>query len=308
MRVFITGATGVIGSRVVPLLVQAGNDVSAVSRSAHNRELLRRAGATPVEVDLFDVPSVRRAIAGRDAVINLATHIPSSTTKMMLRWAWRENDKIRRYGSTAIAAAARAEGVRRMIQESYATVYPDRGDAWIDESVPIAPTAYNRTILDAERAANQFTEAGGTGVVLRFANLYGPDALLAEMLGMMRRGWSPLPGDPNAYVSSVAQDDAATAVVAALGVPAGTYNVVDDEPLRRGEWVRSLADAAGIAMPKPLPAWITKLGGSTVRLLSRSERISNRKLREASGWAPKYRSARDAWCDVLPALSAARAA
>jgi len=308
MRVFITGATGVIGSRVVPLLVGDGHEVSAVSRSPHNRELLRRAGATPVEVDLFHVPSLRRAMAGHDAVINLATHIPSSTTKMMLRWAWRENDKIRRYGSAAIAAAARAEGVRRVIQESYAPVYPDRGDAWIDESVPIAPTSYNTTILDAERAANKFTEGGGIGVVLRFANLYGPDALLAEMLHMMRRGWSPLPGDPDAYVSSVAQDDAATAVVAALGVSAGTYNVVEDEPVRRGEWVRSLAQAAGIPTPKPLPVWMTKLAGSTVRLLSRSERISNRKLRGASPWAPKYPMARDAWPDILRELPVARAA
>lgn len=308
MRVFITGATGVIGSRVVPLLIGAGHAVSAVSRSGQNRELLRRAGATPVEVDLFDVPSLRRAIAGHDAVINLATHIPSSPTMMMLRWAWRENDKIRRYGSAAIATAARAEGVPRVIQESYATVYPDCGDRWIDESVPIEPTAYNRTILDAEAAAGKFTEGGGTGVVLRFANLYGPDAILAEMLTMMRRGWSPLPGDPDAYVSSLSQDDAATAVVAALGVPAGTYNVVEDEPVPRGEWARSLAQAAGIPAPKPLPGWMTKLGGSTMRMLSRSERISNRKLRGASEWAPKYARASDAWPDVLRSLPTARAA
>src|SRR5689334_11540736 len=182
MRVFITGATGVIGSRVVPLLVRDGHSVSAVSRSGHNRELLRRAGATPVEADLFDVPSLRRAMVSHDAVINLATHIPSSTTKMMLRWAWRENDRIRRYASSAIATAAHAEGLRRMIQESFAPLYPDHADDWIDESMPVAPVSYNRSVLDAEESAHRFSEHGGIGVALRFGGLYGADHTMLEML------------------------------------------------------------------------------------------------------------------------------
>jgi nucleoside-diphosphate-sugar epimerase len=308
MRVFITGATGVIGSRAVPLLAQAGHTVTAVSRSAGNRETLRRLGAKPVEADLFDVAGLRRAMAGHEVVINLATHIPASTRAMLLPWAWRTNDRIRRYGSAAIATAARAEGVGRMVQESFAPIYPDHGDGWIDESMPVAPVRYNRSILDAERSANRFTEAGGTGVVLRFGGLYGPDALLNEMLDLIRKGWSPLPGDPNAYVSSLFQGDAASAVVAALDVAAGTYNVVDDEPMRRGEWAASLASAAGLPVPKPLPTWVTSVGGSLMRLLARSQRISNAQLRAASGWRPRYASARSAWPDVLGSLSRARAA
>jgi nucleoside-diphosphate-sugar epimerase len=302
MRVFITGATGVVGSRAVPLLLQAGHHVTAMSRSAANREALARMGAAAAEADLFDVASLRRAMAGHDAVINLATHIPSPVWKAILPWAWKTNDRIRRDGSAAVAAAARAEGVGRMVQESFAPIYVDQGDAWIDESAPVRPTRYNRTILDAERSANRFTQEGGTGVVLRFAALYGPDAMLLEFLDVMRRGWSPLPGAPTAFVSSVSQDDAASAVVAALEVPAGTYNVVEDEPMRRGEWAASLAAAAGIAPPKPMPAWLTRFGGSTMELLSRSLRISNQRLRSAAGWAPRYRSASDAWGDVLRAL------
>ena len=308
MRVFITGATGVIGSRAVPLLLQAGHAVTAASRSEHNREALRRAGATPADVDLFDVDSIRRAIAGHDVIINLATHIPSSAVKIMIRWAWRTNDRIRREASAAIATAAIAEGVGRMIQESFALIYPDSGDAWIDESMPVAPTSYNKSVLDAERSAQRFTESGRTGVVLRFGGLYGPDAMLAEMLAMMRKGMSPVPGDPGAYLSALSQDDAATAVVAALGVPAGTYNVVEDEPMRREDWTRSLATAAGIPVPKPIPAWMTAIGGSMLKLMSRSERVSNRKFKEASGWAPKYPKASDAWGDVLRSLQVARAA
>ena len=308
MRVFITGATGVIGSRAVPLLLQAGHAVTAASRSEHNREALRRAGATPADVDLFDVDSIRRAIAGHDVIINLATHIPSSAVKIMIRWAWRTNDRIRREASAAIATAAIAEGVGRMIQESFALIYPDSGDAWIDESMPVAPTSYNKSVLDAERSAQRFTESGRTGVVLRFGGLYGPDAMLAEMLAMMRKGMSPVPGDPGAYLSSLSQDDAATAVVAALGVPAGTYNIVEDEPMRREDWTRSLATAAGIPVPRPIPAWMTAIGGSMIKLMSRSERVSNRRFRDASGWAPKYPRASDAWADVLRSLHVARAA
>ena len=304
MRVFITGATGEIGRRAVPLMIAAGHRVTAISRSAHNRDLLRHLGVVPVEADLFSVTSLRHALAGHDAVVNLATHVPSSSTKMLIRRAWRENDRIRTDASLAIATAARAEGLTRMVQESFALIYPDSGDAWIDESMSVSPVGYTESILDAERSANQFTEAGGIGVILRFAAMYGPDSTLAEMIRFLRKGWSPLPGNPRAYFSSLAQDDAAAAVVAALGAPPGTYNISDDQPLRRAEWADALAATLGLARPKPIPSWVAKLGGPTMRLLSRSERISNRRFRAAVRWAPKYASVRDAWSAVVGALHA----
>jgi nucleoside-diphosphate-sugar epimerase len=180
----------------------------------------------------------------------------------------------------------------------------DRGDAWIDESTPVAPSSYNRTTLDAEQSAEWFSAHGGTGVVLRFAAMYGPDALMREVLDVMRKGWSPLPGDPSAYLSSLAHRDAGSAVVAALGVPAGTYNVAEDEPVRRGEWVRTLAAAARLRAPRFLPTSLTALGGSTMRLLARAQRMSNKRFRGASGWEPHYRTAPDAWADVVGALEA----
>jgi nucleoside-diphosphate-sugar epimerase len=113
------------------------------------------------------------------------------------------------------------------------------------------------------------------------------------MIPIVRTGWSPLPGSPESFVSPVSHDDAATAVVAALGVPAGVYNVTDDEPVRRREFVDVLAGALGVGEPRFGPAWLAHLGGSLGELLSRSLRISNRKLREASGWAPAYPSIRE---------------
>lgn len=303
MRVFITGATGVVGRRVVPLLVQAGHEVTAIVRSDAKRAALERRGAATVQVDLFDVHALRLALDAHDAVINLATHMPSSSTAMLLRWSWRENDRVRRDGSAALAAAAGTAGVRRFIQESFAPIYEDGGVRWIDEQWPQRPAPYNRTVLDAERSAERFASSGGVGVVLRFASFYGADSyVLHDMIGMMRKGWAPLPGDRHAFISSISHDDAATAVVAALTVPGGAYNVTDDDPLPRGEWIDALADAFGLARPKPLPRWMVRLGGSTMELLGRSQRMSNAKLRAATAWAPRWRTVREGFRQVAADL------
>ena len=106
MRIFMTGATGVVGRRAVPLLVQQGHRVTAVGRTPEKRAALERMGAEPVALDLLDRSAAGRAVGGHDAVVNLATHIPSST-KMFFRASWRENDRVRREGSATLADAAR---------------------------------------------------------------------------------------------------------------------------------------------------------------------------------------------------------
>ncbi len=296
LRIFVAGGTGVIGRRVVPVLVRAGHNVCAASRSEEGQKRLEAQGAAAVPVDLFDVDDVRRIIGNQDVVINLATHIPSSTAKMLLPWAWRENDRVRREVSANLADAARSAGADCLIQESFAPIYEDAGDRWIDESWAVRPAPYNRTVLDAERAAARFTKHGGRGVVLRFAYLYGRDSFATrEMVRAVRKGTNPLFGPPDAFISSVSHDDAAAAVVAAVHVPGGTYNVSDDEPITRREWSTSLAKVLGVAPPRPLPGLLAKLGGATVELLSRSQRISNRKLRDHSDWAPATPCIRDAW-------------
>lgn len=301
MRVFITGATGVIGRRVIPLLVQAGHEVTAAARSPKNRDTLTTLGATPRETDIFDGPSVRRAVAGHDAVVNLATHIPSSSLKLMLPWAWRENDRIRSRGSLVIAESALAAGVPRVIQESFAPMYADGGEAWLTEDAPVDPARYNRSALEAEHAVERFTAAGGTGVVLRFGWFYGPDRFMREMIGVVAKGWSPLPGPSSAYYTSVAHDDAATAVVTAIGAPAGIYNVAEPEPLRREDWISSLAEAAGYQTPRFLPERLVRTIGGPLKLASRSLRISSRKL-QAAGWKPLWRNAAEAWPAVIESL------
>lgn len=269
MKIFVLGGTGVIGSRVVPRLRSLGH-----------------------EVTLFQWRTPSFDFAGHDAVINLATHIPPAS-RALLPGAWRATNRLRRTLPPILAKS----GVRRWIQESFAPVYPDRGDAWIDESVPIAPVRYNRGVAAAEAAVASFP---GTGIVLRFGYFYGPDSdFTQQMIGSVQKGWSPLPGGPESYVSSVAHDDAAEAVIAALDLPAGVYNVVDDEPVTRREYVDSLADRLGVRHPRFLPPWSAHLLGSLGTTLARSQRISNRKLRSASPWTPKYPSVREGWAAVV---------
>jgi nucleoside-diphosphate-sugar epimerase len=306
MRIFVAGATGVIGRRLLPLLLAEGHEITAIGRSAAKRETLARVGATPVEVSLFDREALARAVAGHGTVINMATSIPSSAVRLLLRSAWKETDRIRREGAANLAHAARASGAERFIQESFAPIYADGGDRWIDESWPQEPVRYNRTILDAERAAAEFSAAGGVGIRLRFAGFYAADAFQArDAIRMVRKGWAPLPGSPTAFFSSIHHDDAASAVVAALRARAGAYNVSDDEPLSRREYVEVLAAAIGAPPPKLLPGWLVRLGGSIMELLTRSLRISNRKLREETGWAPAFRSVREGWPAVVRSLHVA---
>ena len=307
MRILVFGATGVVGRRAVPLMAAAGHDVTAVGRNSARRAALERAGARVVDVDLFDRSAVGRAVKGQDVVVNLATHMPPSIFRMMLPGAFHENDRIRKEGSAIVAEAAAEAGVGRLIQESFAPVYADGGDRWLDESAPQRPVRYNRTVLDAERSAERFGERGGEWVVLRFAWFYGPDSFLPEMVKIARKGWAPIPGAADAYWSSVSHDDAASAVLASLAAPPGAYNVCDDEPLTRREVLDAITDAFGLARVKPMPSWATPLMGSLGELMARSERMSNRKLR-GTGWSPRYPSAREGLRATAAELGAVSAA
>lgn len=301
MKIVITGATGVVGRRAVPRMLAAGHQVTAAGRNPARMAELERAGARIVRADLFDAAALRRLVDGYEVVVNLATHMPPTTFRMMLPGSFKENDRVRREGSAKMVDAALAAGVGRFIQESFAPIYADGGDRWLDESAPVRPARYNRTVLDAEASAERFTRGGGVGVVLRFAYFYGPDSrVLTDMVDMMRKGIAPLPGAGDAYVSAISHDDAADAVVKALELPAGIYNVCDDEPLTRRDHFAAMAHAFRTRTPKPLPRWAAKLMGSSGELLSRSHRMSNRKLR-SFGWSPAYPSVREGY-DAVAAI------
>lgn len=297
MKVFVAGATGVLGKRAVARLVQAGHEVTAIARAADKAELLRALGATPAHVSLFDRDALTAAVAGHEVVINLATRIPP-TSRMVVPAAWAENDRIRTEGAANLVDAALAGGAHRYIQESITFRYRDSGDRWIDaESAERIDIAFGSSIDRAEESAARFTASGGTGIVLRFGLFYAPDAIHTEaMATAARRGVALVAGAPTAYQSSIHADDAAAAVVAALDAPAGIYDVVDDEPLTKRETARVLAGRLRV------PGALTKLAGANGKLLGASQRVSNRRFKEATGWSPAYRSLREAWPAVLAEL------
>ena len=293
-KVFVAGATGVLGWRTVEQLVAAGHEVTAVVRSAEKAELVRAKGATPVQVSLFDRERLTAAVAGHDVVVNVATHIPPMS-EAALPGAWSENDRIRTEGSANLVDAALAAGASRYIQESIVFTYPDSGDAWIDaETTPIDAAKFTTSVRAAEASAARFTESGGVGIVLRFGLFFAPDASHTRaMVAAARKGASMVAGNPGAYQSAIHADDAAAAVVAALDAPAGTYDVVDDEPLTKADVAKTLGGRFRF------PGRLAR--GKYADTLTRSQRVSNRRFKEATGWAPAYPSLREA----LPAIVAA---
>jgi nucleoside-diphosphate-sugar epimerase len=302
MRILVTGSTGVVGRLAVPLMLQDGHSVTAVGRSLDRLESLAKLGASTVALDLFDREAVVRAAANHDVIVNLATHVPPPGPATFRRSAWRENDRIRSEASALLTEVAREAGVELFIQESFAPIYPDSGDTWITERFPLHPVRYNRSVLDAEQSANRFAGRGRRGVVLRFGFFYGAnDPFPESVVSSVRRGWLPVFGDSDGYFSTVSHANAASAVVAALRAPSGAYNIVDSDPLTRRELGRTVAAIVGTKAPKVPPRWIGKLFGGIGDILSRSLRVSNRKLRDAVNWTPPQATMRDGWLHALQA-------
>lgn len=293
MRVFVAGASGVLGRRVVPALSAAGHHVTANVRDDEARRLAEEAGAATATVDLFDPAATARLGDAHDAIVNVATNIPTDASAAR-KAGWEMNDRLRSVASANLAdAVARPDG--RYVGESITFPYVDGGDEWIDETRERTYFWGNRSCKDAEASARSVTEAGGVGVALRFAMFFAADSAHdAAIRAAARRGVFGLPGEPEAYASWVDVDDAAAAVVAALDAPPGLYNVAEPDPVRRADHADALASAVGRRRLRRLPRVAVKLAGSGVGSLARSQRISSASLTAATGWEPTRRVV-DAW-------------
>lgn len=303
MRTLVAGGTGVLGRRTLPKLIAAGHEVVAVSRRPESDDALRAAGAAPIRFDVFDRGAVTAAASRMDAVVNLATSIPSAPRALRMK-AWEGNDRLRRDASRVLAEAAIHAGAR-FVQESFAPTYADHGSAWITENQQLDPVAQTRSVPEAEASAELVTSKGGAGVVLRFGMFYGagsPDT--RSWLESAARGRLMLPGPGHRYTTMVYVDDAAAAVVAALEVPAGCYNVVEDQPMTRDEHAAVLADLLGRRRVKLLPALLGRL--PVLSVVARSHRISNKRLREVSDWRPTAPSVRQGWRMVMDEIAHAQ--
>jgi 2-alkyl-3-oxoalkanoate reductase len=306
LNILVTGGTGVLGRPVVQHLRDAGHRVRVLAHSPQSEARVRSLGADPVPGSLFDPASLASAARGAQAVLHLATRIPP-LKDMRRPEAWAETERIRSEGTRKLVDAAIAAGVATFVYPGVCFAYPDRGAAWIDASTEeFEPSPVVRSLLDAESEVSRFTRAGGRGVVLRMGYFYHTDAPnTRESMALARRGVATIIGASKAYLPQIWVDDAASAVVAALDrAPAGTYDVVDDEPLTRGELVRLLARAVGRRWLVQPPVWLVRLSVGRDRLLvARSQRVTNRRFKAATGWAPSVPSARDGWSRIASSAS-----
>ena len=286
MRVFVAGATGVLGTAAVRQLVAGGHTVSGIARGRPKRDALAAAGANPVEADLFDPASLRRALAGHDVAINLATRIPAPAAAMRAK-SWRENDRIHTEASRNLAEAAAAQGVLRLVQEAVSCVYEDGGGEWITERHPVRPNAFSASSVTATDHAMGFADAYRFAVVLRLGLVYGDEPATAWQLDRVRRGKPAVLGEPEGYLSPITVEDGAHAVLASLAAPSGIYNV-SGPPLTREDWAAALGTAAGVGgAARFFSPTQRRLMGRRAEPFLRSQRISSDAFHNATGWRAK---------------------
>jgi nucleoside-diphosphate-sugar epimerase len=296
-RIFVTGATGVLGRRVVPRLLTAGHQVSALARSDDKADALRRVGASPAMVDLFDPGAVEAAVSGHDAVVHLATKIPTGAGAATKR-GWQMNDRLRTEAAGNLSQAAIETGVGRYVGESISFPYLPNGADWIDEDHPRSYFWGNRTTVDAEAAAQRVTDAGGVGISLRFAMFFAVDsAHLATYMSIARHGLFGLFGELDDHISFIGIDDAAAAVCAALAAPPGTYNIAEPSPVTRQEHRVAMSAAAGRERLRPMPKTLVRAAGKGAESLARAHRISSSRFSDATGWMPVARVV-EHWKDI----------
>jgi nucleoside-diphosphate-sugar epimerase len=293
VKVFVTGATGVLGHSTISALLADGHHVTGLARNDEKAAELEAAGAAASEVHLFDPDAMAAALEGFEAVCNLATHMPIGLSGMR-RGAWKLNDRLRTEGSRIVVAAAKAAGVRRLVQESVSLLYADGGDAWITEASPLSVTGAVEPSAVAESNAAQFESPSHAPVILRFGQFLGNDAMTRWRLGQARAGRAIGLGDPQGWAHVVHPDDAGRAVAAALTAPAGVYNV-GAEPVRRDDMTRVFGELVGHPEIGFMPKLVVKVAGERLEPLTRSQRVSSDHFHEATGWKPLHHAFDASW-------------
>lgn len=286
MKILVAGATGVVGRRLLPLLVKAGHDVSGTTRRAGKAAAIRSLGARPILVDVFDRDSLIAAVAATrpEVVIHQLTDLAEQD--------FAANARIRLEGTRNLVDAAKAAGARRIIAQSVPFVYAP-GDGPADEATPLDREARSprRITVEAVAALEEASAEIEAHVVLRYGAFYGPgtwnarDGLTANQLRAGRLTAT------RAITPFLHVDDAAQAAVAALEWPSGVVNVVDDEAATGAtavDWMPVYAAALGVDAP-PIDLDAPPSGRA----------VSNAKARQTLGWQPQYPSWREGFARDL---------
>jgi nucleoside-diphosphate-sugar epimerase len=322
MKIFVAGATGVLGSRLVPLLVSQGHTVAGTTRTPSKADALRAAGATPVVVDALDREAVIDALtrAQPDAVVHELTALKEFTDFRKFDEAFTATNRLRTEATDHLLEGIRRLPVRRIVAQSYAGpgFYARTGGLVKTEEDPFdpdPPAALRRGVeagQHLERAVLTTEDVQGT--VLRYGGFYGPGTSLGEggvFVDAVRRRLFPIVAGGAGVWSFIHIDDAATATLAAIeSARTGVYNIVDDDPAPVAEWLPFLADAIGAKPPRHLPAWLARLliGELGVIMMTQSRGASNAKAKRELGWRPAYSSWRTGFRLGLGGALAAKAA
>jgi 2-alkyl-3-oxoalkanoate reductase len=301
MRVFVAGATGAVGKRLVPMLVAGGHEVVAMTRSPGKADQLRKTGATPAVADGLDRKAVVDAIveAKPDAVIHELTALTGFRSLKHWDREWVQTDRLRTEGTDNLLEGALAAGASRFLAQSYAGwPYAREGGPVKTEDAPFDPNppAQMRRTLDAIRYLEDRVLGVGDleGTALRYGSLYGPGTSIAlggDIVEMVRARRLPIVGGGTGIWSFVHVEDAASATLAALERgSSGAYNVVDDEPAPVSVWLPELARAVGAKPPMHIPAWLGGLaiGPVGVAAMTRVPGASNAKAKRELGWQLRY--------------------
>ena len=302
MRVFVAGATGLIGRRAVRRLLVAGHEVSALARSEEAAEPLREMGAGVAVADVLDAELLRAAMAfaSPEVVMHQLTVLPDRLDSRDAAEHFAENDRMRVEGTRALIEAAAAVGAQRIVAQSIAFAYAPEGDWVKDESAPLyldAPSPWGGAVGAVAELERQVMEARGMdGVVLRYGSLYGPgtwyDPDGGTIAEAVREGKMPLIGDGAAMLSFTHVEDAASAAVAAVDAPPGIYNAVDDEPVCARDWLPLYARSLGGPSPPRLSVdeGLASAGWTAVHRMTEQRGAANARARERLGWEPDHRS------------------
>jgi nucleoside-diphosphate-sugar epimerase len=308
VKVFVAGASGVIGRPLVRQLVAAGHEVTGMTRREDRAEEIRASGARAIACDAFDVQALTAAVeeAAPDVVVNQLTSLPHDYNPRRASF-YEATDRVRREGGRNLIEAARGAGARRFVTQSIAFLYAPEGD-WVktEDARPFddAPGHFRtavRTLLAHEREVVSSTDF--EGLVLRYGQFYGPGTYYATdgHLGReVRRRRFPIVGSGTGTFSFLHVEDAAGATVAVLDRgAAGVYNVVDDVPAPLREWLPVYAEALGAKPPRRAPVWLAKLvaGKSVAAMAVELRGASNAKLKAELGWRPRYASWREGFRD-----------
>jgi 2-alkyl-3-oxoalkanoate reductase len=319
MKVFVAGATGVLGRALVPQLVARGHEVVGMTRSTSKQELVQSLGARPVVADALDPDAVAQAVASAEPEV-IVHELTALSGPMSMRDARHPErfegaimtNRLRTEGTDHLLAAGRAVGARRFVAQSFGAFrFARAGGPVQTEADPLDPDSSGpqqpgvEAILYLERAVT--TIGWGEGLVLRYGGFYGPGTSIslapdAQMAAPIRKRRFPIVGGGDGVWSLIHVEDAATATAVAVerGRP-GIYNVVDDEPAPVREWLPVLASALGAKPPRRVPRWLGRLAGGEVATIMMTEvkGASNEKAKRELGWTPRYASWRQGFAQGL---------